>query len=183
MCYTCRSTLPSSGNVAVYPGSMLPPLKGRAGERPDALVVGEECLLSAGGPGGGTVLEWALPDPLAVVKDAQPQATHYLPDTGYPKEYSRVNCMQVGQPQFFPLRTVWRWPSHTFLTRLTCECRGLRCDKPQSLQAWLQRQMYSFLFVREPYGHRQSLGRFTDRKDSARMHTQFFLSQGLSANI
>jgi hypothetical protein len=77
----------------------LPPLKGHPGHV-DALVVGEECLLSH--DGGGRVLEWPLPDPRNIAKEAKPQAVLWLNSTERAEQCSSVMCKQVCQEPILP---------------------------------------------------------------------------------
>jgi hypothetical protein len=59
----------------------------------DALVVGEDCVLSCSER--GKVVEWALPDPKAAVKEAKPRPAKLLRQW---EQRWRSGCMQVWNP-------------------------------------------------------------------------------------
>jgi hypothetical protein len=59
----------------------------------DALVVGEECLLSSGYD--GAVLQWPLPDPKAIVKETKPQSALWLRSPEQDGMMGWISCMQV----------------------------------------------------------------------------------------
>jgi hypothetical protein len=69
-------------------------------EGASAIVVGDKCLLSSG-LCEDEVLEWALPDPKAVVEDAKPQTGLWptMAKGTKPKDETLLRCMQVA-PQF-----------------------------------------------------------------------------------
>lgn len=81
-------TLVVSGWVSCA-GKRLLPLKGRA-DVVTALVMGEGCLLSGGL--AGNLLEWALPDPRAMVDVPESPASCWLATPGLDES---ITCMEV----------------------------------------------------------------------------------------
>jgi hypothetical protein len=58
-----------------------------------ALVLGEECLVSTGYD--GKVFQWALPDPKAIVEEADPPPTLWLSSLETEGRTAGITCMQV----------------------------------------------------------------------------------------
>jgi hypothetical protein len=82
-------------NVIERTGAWVSTLKTDKAAR--TLVVGDECLLSCA-PCNEDILEWALPNPKAVVQDAKPQAGLWpiLANGKKPDNDMFIRCMQVG---------------------------------------------------------------------------------------
>jgi hypothetical protein len=96
-CRGCVLPRGSTAEIVYCPGAQLPRLKGDDG-LVGALVVGKDRVVS--GTKQGVVMEWAPPDPKAVVEDPKPKAAVTLSHTLCEGHGGQIACMQVRHGVF-----------------------------------------------------------------------------------